>query len=510
MSLKLFNFSSTKILVIGDVMLDEYWIGEATRISPEAPVPVVLREHNDYRAGGAANVALNISAFDCQVDLLGIIGDDQAGKTLTTLLFQQPKIKNLIITTKLQPTINKLRIISNDQQLFRIDQEKYYCTKSFSYLATFFEKTVSKNIYNAVVLSDYNKGSLQDPQLFIKYANQYNIPIIVDPKNPDHLVYKNASILTPNFKEFKEMVNLSGDNNLEQIILEKGHNLIKHLNLQALIITRGKHGLTLITNDYQDQHFAASNYHEVFDVTGAGDTVTASIAACVGSNSKKLNMAAYIATIAAGISVSKLGTSCITIKELEQNLEAKLIDGSTNTTLNPLNLGIIDQEQLSIIIKQRKLLGETIVLINGCFDILHPGHINYIEKAKSFGTRLIIAVNDDQSIKILKGDSRPINTLEHRMQVLAALKAVDWVVPFNHIRPGNLIEALNPDVLVKTKETFKSIEEIPEYEGAHHVLKHGGKVYLLERPISANCDVSSTKIIESIKNSSAKESTIYG
>ena len=150
------------------------------------------------------------------------------------------------------------------------------------------------------------------------------------------------------------------------------------------------------------------------------------------------------------------------------------------------------------------------IWVNGCFDILHPGHINYIEKAKSFGTRLIIAVNDDQSIKILKGDSRPINTLEHRMQVLAALKAVDWVVPFNHIRPGNLIGALNPDVLVKTKETFKSIEEIPEYEGAHHVLKHGGKVYLLERPISANCDVSSTKIIESIKNSSAKESTIYG
>ncbi len=507
MPLKLFNFSNTKLLVIGDIMLDEYWIGATNRISPEAPVPIVLVEHTDHRAGGAANVALNIDAFGCEVDLLGLVGDDQAAKTLELLLRKHQRIKNLITTTKHQPTINKLRIISNDQQLFRIDQEKHYCDKSFTNLTMTFEKTIANNSYNAIVLSDYNKGSLQNPQLFIKYANKYNIPIIVDPKNADHLLYKNSTVLTPNFKEFKQMVNFVNNSTienqeyLEQEILEKGHNLIKQLNLQSLIITRGKTGLTLLTKDYQDQHFAAS-HHEVFDVTGAGDTVTACIAACIASGGK-VHTAAHIATIAAGISVSKLGTSCIDMKELQQSLEltqrhANNDNLSIITNNLNLKLGIIDKDQLSIIIKQQQLLGEVVVLINGCFDILHPGHIQYIKKAKSFGTRLIIAVNSDQSIQILKGNNRPINTLEHRMQVLAALRDVDWVVPFNHIRPGNLIEALNPDVLVKTKETFKNIEDIPEYEGAHHVLRQGGKVYLLDRPLNANCDISSTKIINKI------------
>jgi len=508
MSLNLFNFSNNKLLVIGDIMLDEYWIGETNRISPEAPVPIVLVEHTDHRAGGAANVASNIAAFGCQVDLLGLVGDDQAARTLEILLRKQPKIKNLITTTQYQPTINKLRIISNDQQLFRIDQEKHYCVKSFTALTLAFEQAMANNTYNAIVLSDYNKGSLQNPQLFIKFANKYNIPVIVDPKNSDHLVYKNSTILTPNFKEFKQMVNfvnnsnLENSENLEQEILEKGHNLIKQLNLQALILTRGKHGLTLLTKDYKDQHFAAS-HHEVFDVTGAGDTVTASIAACVASGGK-LHVAAHIATVAAGISVSKLGTSCINLKELQLSLDLAKEHQNNNITSNLINsdlkLGIIDKDQLSIIIKQRQLLGEIIVLINGCFDILHPGHIQYIKKARSFGNRLIIAVNDDQSIKTLKGNNRPINTLEHRMQVLAAIRDVDWVVSFNHIRPGNLIEALNPDVLVKTKETFKTIEDIPEYEGAHHVIRQGGKVYLLDRPLNINCDISSTKIIEAINN----------
>lgn len=472
-------------------MLDEYWIGETTRISPEAPVPIVLLENTDYKAGGAANVAFNIAAFGCQVDLLGIVGSDEAANKLNYLIANQKNINNLIIKTKLQPTINKLRIISNDQQLFRIDQEKKYCENSFASLTNVFKQAITKNTYNAIVLSDYNKGSLQNPQLFIKYANQHNIPIIIDPKNPNHLIYKNATLLTPNLKEFNQMVNFITNENQEQDILEKGHNLINQLNLQALIITRGKHGLNVLTKDYKDQHFSAS-HHEVFDVTGAGDTVTASIAACLASNNN-LHLAAKIATAAAGISVSKLGTYCIDLKELEQSLSL-----SKKNNADSLKLGIIDKDQLSLIIKQRQLFGEKIVLINGCFDIIHPGHIQYIKKAKSFGDRLIIAINDDESIKILKGKNRPINTLQHRMEVLAALKDVDWVVAFNHIRPGNLIEALNPDILVKTKEAFKTIDDIPEYEGAHHVLQNGGKVYLLERPLVVDCDISSSKIIEVI------------
>jgi len=507
MPLKSFNFSDSRILTVGDIMLDEYWIGETTRISPEAPVPIVLVEHTDHRAGGAANVALNIAAFGCNVDLIGIVGNDPAGKTLEELLSKQPKIKNLLTIHKNSPTINKLRIISNNQQLFRLDREKGYCIESFTDLTNIFQQTLNKNIYNALVLSDYNKGTLQNHQIFISQANKYNIPIIVDPKNLDCSLYKNATILTPNLKEFQQMVNMNHSASKvdysEQDLFEKGHNLIEHLNLQALIITRGKNGLTLLTKDYQDQHFV-SHSHEVFDVTGAGDTVTATIAACVASGNN-LHTACHLATIAASIVVSKLGTSCISIEELESELKQTEQKSATHA----LNLGIVETEQLALIIHQQKLLGETIVLVNGCFDVLHAGHIHYLEKAKSLGNRLVVAVNDDASIKTLKGNNRPINNLEQRMQVLAGLKAVDWVVSFgfNEIRPGKLIETLNPDILVKSKEAFKTIEEIPEYEGAQYVLKNGGKVYLLDRPLIPDCNVSSSKIIEAIKNGAAASST---
>lgn len=491
------NFSTGRVLAIGDIMLDEYWFGDTTRISPEAPVPVVLVEYSDYRAGGAANVALNIAGLGCSVDLIGIVGDDQSGKILQQLLDKQPKIKSLINITKDQPTINKLRIISNNQQLFRVDKEKHYCANSFKLVTTAFQQYIAnpKNNYNVLILSDYNKGTLQDPQFFISQANQYNIPIIIDPKNPDFLLYKNATILTPNLKEFQQMVNVSFNNpdNHNLILLETGHNLIKELNLHALIITQGKNGLTLLTHDYQDQHFA-SHSHEVFDVTGAGDTVTATIAACV-ANGQSLHTAAHLATIAAGIVVGKIGTSCILIKELANELKR---EEQNNANTHELFLGIIEAEQLAPIIEQQKLLGETIVFVNGCFDVLHAGHVHYLEKAKSFGDRLIVAVNDDASIKILKGNNRPINNLEQRMQLLKGLKAVDWVVPFgfNEIRPGKLIETLNPSILIKSKDSFKTIEEFPEYEGVQHVLKNGGKVYLLERPLHPDCNSSSTKIIE--------------
>lgn len=502
MPLKSFNFSNSRVLTIGDVMLDEYWIGETTRISPEAPVPIVLVEDTSYRAGGAANVALNIAGLGCTVDLIGIIGDDKAGTILQELLKQSSKINDFMAVSKNHPTINKLRIISNNQQLFRLDREKNYCVDNSTNISTVFQNNLAANAYGSIVLSDYNKGTLHNPQIFISQATKYNIPVIIDPKNPDFLLYKNATILTPNIKEFQQMVDLNQYSigaKLEysaQEISEKGHNLINQLNLKALIITQGKHGLTVLTNDYHDQHFASS-CHEVFDVTGAGDTVTATIAACIASGSN-VHKAAQLATIAAGIVVRKLGTCYVSFAEVNHELQ----QNEHNPTTNNLHLGITDPETLAAIIEQQKLLGETIVLVNGCFDILHAGHVHYLEKAKSFGDRLIVAVNDDESIKTLKGNNRPINNLNHRMQVLAGLKAVDWVVPFgcNEIRPGKLIKYLNPNVLVKSKEAFKNIEDIPEYEGAHHVIQNNGKVYLLERPLIPDCDSSSSKVIETIKN----------
>ena len=514
MSTKLFNFSDDRILTIGDIMLDEYWIGDTTRISPEAPVPIVLVENTSYRAGGAANVALNIAGLGCKVDLMGIIGNDVSGTMLQQLLNQHEKINNLILINKHYPTINKLRIISNNQQLFRLDREKNYCSNSFTEIVKIFDKTLIKGIYSAIVLSDYNKGTLRNPQIFITKANQHNIPIIVDPKNPNFLLYKNATLLTPNTKEFQQMVDLNknyinNQNKIEysqQEILEKGHNLIKELNLQALIITQGKNGLTLLTNDYQDQHFA-SYCHEVFDVTGAGDTVIATMAACIASGGN-LHKAAHLATITAGIVVSKIGTCHISIEEVTNEL--KKIE--QNLSIDELNLGIIEPEQLAIIIEKRQLLGETIVFVNGCFDILHAGHIYYLEKAKSFGDRLIVAVNDDQSIKILKGENRPINNLQDRMQVLAGIKAVDWVVPFgsaDELRPGKLVATLNPNILIKSKESFATIEDIPEHEGAHHVLNNGGKIYLIDRPLIAEKNISSSKIIDKITKVTTTKGEVY-
>jgi D-beta-D-heptose 7-phosphate kinase / D-beta-D-heptose 1-phosphate adenosyltransferase len=499
----LLNNNSGRILVIGDIMLDEYWNGDVSRISPEAPVPVILIDHISYRAGGAANVALNIAGIGNKVDLMGVVGEDTSGIKLQEILNSNLNIDNIIITNKKgYPTINKSRIMSSNQQLFRMDREKRYCEDCFLRLTNEFNKNINNKIYDIVLLSDYNKGTLHDPQLIIKVANEKNIPVLVDPKNPNYLLYKNATLLTPNIKEFQQMVDLSNEqlNDItypNQVFLEKSHNLIKQLNLKALIVTQGKNGLTLLTDNYNDQHFASYS-REVFDVTGAGDTVIATIAACL-ANGMDLHNASYLATIAAGIVVSKLGTCPVSIEDIHQemeNIEKKSVKQ------NNLNLGIIEPAKLAPIIKNKQLMGDKVVFVNGCFDILHAGHIHYLEKAKSLGDWLVVAVNDDQSIRELKGSDRPVNNLQDRMEVLAGIKSVDWVVSFGcgDIRPGKLIQELNPNILVKSKEAFASIEEIPDYEGADYVLQQGGEVYLLERPLVPSCSTSSTKVINKIKN----------
>jgi D-beta-D-heptose 7-phosphate kinase/D-beta-D-heptose 1-phosphate adenosyltransferase len=497
MPFELQNINSCRALVVGDVMLDEYWVGETNRISPEAPVPVVLVNQTKYSAGGAANVAINLAKLSCNTDLLGVTGQDQSGQKLNDLLNSQGNLNNLIISNTNFPTINKLRIISNNQQLFRIDREQHYCQNCFAQLLDKFKQACQQNKYNIVILSDYNKRTLQDPQALIKIANQYNIPVIVDPKNPDVMVYKNATLLTPNLKEFKHILGLPNDVLSQQQLTEQGHNLITQLNLDALVITQGQDGLTLLTKDGQNQHLKAHR-REVFDVSGAGDTVIATLAAGIVSK-QSLPNTCYLATINAGIAVSKPGVASVSWAELKQELTN--IEVLKNQ--QQLNLGIIQPDLLSQIVQQQKSLGENIVLVNGCFDILHAGHIQYLAKARQFGDRLIVAVNDDESIRKLKGDRRPINNLQQRMEVLASLRMVDWVVPFGNgeIRPGKIIQQLNPNVLIKSKEAFNSIAEIPDYEGGPHVLNNGGTVHLLGRPLDPDCDISSSKIIANAANS---------
>ena len=451
MNIAIPDFSKAHVLVVGDVMLDRYWRGSASRISPEAPVPVVKVQDIEERPGGAGNVALNLAALGVGTTLFGITGDDAAATTLHNLLISAgveccfQKLPNL-------PTITKLRVMSQHQQLIRLDFEKGFHVDAKQELLNKFTTRVKD--FSVVILSDYNKGTLQNAKELIAAANKAKIPVFVDPKKNNFSCYHGATMITPNFKEFQAVV---GECHSETEIVEKAENLLKTHDVQALLITRGAQGMTLCCRDKKAQHFS-THAQEVFDVTGAGDTVIATLAAAVASG-LDLAQAAQLSNIAAGIAVSKLGSVSINVAELNRA-----------TTLNHLN-NIMEEEQLRAEVSAARAKGEKIVFTNGCFDILHAGHVHYLEQAKSLGNRLIVAVNDDASTKRLKGNGRPINDVAKRMAVLAGLSSVDWVVPFTEDTPASLINKLLPDVLVKGGD-WKPTEIV----GSDTVLKNGGEV----------------------------------
>ncbi len=467
------DFSKVRVLVVGDIMLDQYWGGGTTRISPEAPVPVVNVTNISNRLGGAGNVANNLAALGATVNLLAYMGNDESAEILLGLLAEK-NIEHNILRLNEHPTIKKLRILSRNQQLIRLDTERPFSKVDPTQLMDCFNNAI--NNCDVVILSDYAKGTIFDPQAFIKIAREKNIPVIVDPKRDDFSAYCNATVVTPNFKELQDVV---GSCLNEREIIKKGRALMKANHFEALIITRGSDGMTVIPNNAPDIHLSACS-GEVYDVTGAGDTVVAALAVSLAKKVKMID-AARFANLAASIVVGKIGTSTVSLNELQK---AAFQASST------LPIGTMEEAQLIQIVKMAQAKGERIVFTNGCYDILHYGHIRYLEQAKSFGDRLIIGVNDDASVVRLKGSTRPINPIEQRMAVLAGLKAVDWVVPFSEDTPGRLVEALGPDVIVKTDEHFKSVDDIPEAEGVKYVLAKGGKVYLIPR----TPDVSSTDI----------------
>ncbi|MGD9153306.1 MAG: bifunctional D-glycero-beta-D-manno-heptose-7-phosphate kinase/D-glycero-beta-D-manno-heptose 1-phosphate adenylyltransferase HldE [Gammaproteobacteria bacterium] len=470
MNIEIPDFSKVRILVVGDLMLDRYWYGQTARISPEAPVPVVKVQNIEERPGGAGNVALNLAALGVKTSLLAITGDDIEAESLNKLLtsagvecFLQ-KLSNL-------PTITKLRVMSQHQQLIRLDFENNFQLKINQELLNKFKVCV-KN-FDAVILSDYGKGTLMNSKELIKIAAAAKVPVFVDPKQKDFSFYKGAAFITPNFKEFQAA---AGECKTEKEIISRAQDLLKTYNLENLLITRGAQGMTLCCFDKKSQHFS-THAREVFDVTGAGDTVIAVLAAAVASG-LDLIQAAQLANIAAGIAVSKLGAVSISAEELNQA-----------TTLNHLN-NIVNEEQLQLAIQDARTKGEKIVFTNGCFDILHAGHVYYLEQAKKLGHRLIVAVNNDNSVKRLKGDNRPINDVNKRMAVLAGLNAVDWVVPFAEDTPERLINELLPDVLVKGGD-WKPEEIV----GSQTVLQNGGEVKSLN--FIDGC--STTSVIDRVK-----------
>ncbi|MBS7816923.1 bifunctional D-glycero-beta-D-manno-heptose-7-phosphate kinase/D-glycero-beta-D-manno-heptose 1-phosphate adenylyltransferase HldE [Wohlfahrtiimonas chitiniclastica] len=464
------------ITVIGDLMLDRYWFGAAKRISPEAPIPVINIQETEDRLGGAANVALNLRSLDQSVVLAGAIGNDADGERFMALC-NAHHIPTECWTNHALPTITKLRIISRQQHMLRCDFEEAGITHQTDevYHARLLKWIEQSAI---VILSDYQKGFLSDPATYIAHAKAHNIPVIIDPKGLDFTKYRGATLLTPNRSEFEAVVGICPT---EEVFIAKAEALRAELDLTALLITRSEEGMTLIQAD-EAPFTIPAKAQDVYDVTGAGDTVIATLAAMLAKG-KPLTEAAVIANIAASIVVGKLGASQVTVDELNAAI----------TSRERAHHLVLTLDELQVELKAARANNETIVMTNGCFDILHKGHVTYLNEARQLGDRLIVALNSDRSIKALKGDNRPIMDQESRATVLASLSAVDWVIIFDEETPENLINALLPDVLVKGSDYT-----VDQIAGANAVLNNGGRVELL----SFVDGYSTTKAIEKIKHNS--------
>ena len=436
-------------------MLDQYLFGATSRISPEAPVPVVHIQRTDDRPGGAANVAVNLASLGTSTCLIGVVGKDAAADTLEKILREQG-IRCEFSRVADRPTTTKTRVQSRGQQLIRLDQEHAAALGDGALLGAL-GKAIGKA--GAVVLSDYGKGALTDVGNMIALCRKAGVPALVDPKGTDFGKYRGASLITPNQTEFEAV---AGASSSDEDFVERGRRLIEELDLDALLVTRSEKGMLLIEAG-ADPLFLSTQAREVYDVTGAGDTVIATIAGALASG-QDLSSAAALANVAASLVVRKIGVATVTPSEIRVALHRRGQGGR----------GLVERQELLDMVSEARSRDERIVMTNGCFDLLHAGHVAYLEEAKSHGDRLVVAVNDDDSVRRLKGEPRPINPLEDRMLVLAGLAAVDWVVPFAEDTPAALIADVLPDVLVKGGDYRPE-----EIAGGKEVLKNGGEVHVL-------------------------------
>lgn len=456
MTLSIPDFSRARVLVAGDVMLDRYLFGVTNRLSPEAPVPVVHVRSSDDRPGGAANVAVNLATLGARTSLVGVVGEDAEAKILEHLVVQQGIDCRFARSSK-WPTITKTRVQSRGQQLIRLDREEPSGeARDAAVLALIRESLVGVEI---VVLSDYGKGALKRAPEIIAACRDAGVPVLVDPKGNDFGRYRGASLITPNQSEFEAVAgHCESDNQL----IERAGRMVEELELDALLVTLSEKGMLLVQAGGEPV-LVSTQAKEVFDVTGAGDMVIATLAAALASGTE-LQAAAMLANLAAGLVVGKIGVASVTTSELQVALHQRGLGGR----------GLVTESELLYRIGEARARRERIVMTNGCFDVLHAGHVAYLEEAKSLGERLVVAVNDDLSVRRLKGPSRPLHTLPDRMAVLAGLAAVDWVVPFAEDTPARLINVLKPDVLVKGGDY-----RADEIAGAREVLARGGEVRVL-------------------------------
>ena len=469
-------FKKSKILIIGDAMLDKYYLGSTERISPEAPVPVLKVESEILKPGGAANVASNISSLGQDTTLIANIGIDTNGKILKKLIGAQ-KINLISKNDKKIKTTTKSRFISQNQQLIRVDDETN--DKINFLMPSNIESQVKK--CDALIFSDYKKGAQNNITKLIKLANKFKKPVFIDPKGDNFDCYKNSFCITPNRKEFENIVGKCSSN---QDIVNKSKKLITKLNLKSILITLGSEGMILVEKNLKPTKIEATSVNEVFDVTGAGDTVIATLCATyLSSETKDLKFAAVVANIAAGEVIKKLGAQSISEKELSSKVyeNLNLADEIENEYFSKLDelenfdRVISNERDLTKILNLIRELGFKIGFTNGCFDILHRGHIQYLDKARKSADFLFIGVNDDNSVKKLKGKNRPINSLKDRINFLNRATLDDaFIMKFSESTPLRLIKRIKPDILIKGGD-YKANQIV----GNEFVKKNNGEVKII-------------------------------
>ncbi len=428
---------SPRLLVIGDLMIDHYLWGSCERISPEAPVQVVNIKSESAVLGGAGNVINNLNALGAQVDVISVIGGCEISDELKALLTDIRVDTQYLITQKDRITSKKSRIIASQQQVVRYDREstdEISSESKKSILASF--RSIIDN-YDGVLLSDYGKGVLtfELAQLLISVANESNKKVLVDPKGLDYSKYKGAYLLTPNKKEASEatQIDIKDEASLTQAITQ----LKKQCDLDVSLITLSEQGVAIYDDKLRTHPTVA---REVFDVTGAGDTVLASLGYALACG-YEIDDAVEFANLAAGVVVGKIGSATATLNEIIE-YESSLNKSTSDEHIKTLG-------EIATLSKELKERSKRIIFTNGCFDILHAGHVRYLETAKSYGDVLILGLNSDRSVTALKGKGRPINTQLDRAYILAALEAVDYVVVFDEDTPYDLIKTVKPHVLVK-------------------------------------------------------------
>ncbi|HXP89788.1 MAG TPA: D-glycero-beta-D-manno-heptose 1-phosphate adenylyltransferase [Fibrobacteria bacterium] len=459
------GFGHPRILVLGDLMLDRHIFGEVHRISPEAPVPVLRYSSQTEAAGGAGNVARNLARLGCQVELGAVLGTDSDSGIVLGELAREGVGAECVLRVADRPTIVKTRLIGGHQQMLRIDTEVGSPLGLAD--AGVLERTVLDSIgtggFSAVLLSDYDKGVLSPAfcRSVIAACRRLGIPVLVDPKGSDMDKYRGATCLTPNRGEFAVLARAAGADGLPLPLAAR--KVLEWLELEHIVVTLSEEGMTLVT---RTSHLdVPASAREVFDVTGAGDTVIAVLAAglCGGMD---LAEAARLSNLAGGLVVGRLGTAPVEVSDLE-----KALSGERPSFRDKICPSWAAAREL---VESWKAGGETVVFTNGCFDILHAGHATYLERARSEGTRLLLGLNTDESTRRLKGPSRPVNSQEDRAIVLAALSSVDAVVLFGEETPLELIRALRPDILAKGAD-YRPDQVV----GADDVRSWGGRLVLV-------------------------------